>query len=91
MSEVTIDTIFGSLDTNQVKTLRDGIGEISIVLSRIDNEKQAMKDIVDSLFDDTKVPKKIINRIAKAYHKQSFAEEVANDSEFESLYNVVVK
>ena len=90
MAKVSVATVFGQLDEAQVKTLKDGIKEMSVVLSRIDDEKLALKDILNSIHDEIKVPKKIINKLAKVYHKKSFAEESTEFNEFESLYTVVV-
>ena len=87
----TIETIFGTLEPAQVQTLKDGIKEMSVVMSKIDNEKQALKDILGSMYDELKIPKKIINKLAKVYHKKSFAEESTEFNEFESLYTVVIE
>lgn len=86
----TIETVFGTLDDDQLKALRDGVKEISIHLSKMDREREGVKDIVDSLKDELKIPKKIINRIAKTYHKQNFAEVNVEDNEFATLYTTVV-
>lgn len=91
MSKVNVQTIFGQLDDAQVKTLKDGIGEMCVFLSNIDNEKQKLKDVLDSVFEETKIPKKIINKLAKVRHKQNFVEETTEFNEFESLYEVVMK
>jgi hypothetical protein len=86
MSKQTVDTVFGSLDEKQQRTLIDGVKEISVHLSRIEGEREAIKDIIDSVKDDINVPKKIINRFAKTYHKQNFAEQNVEDKEFAKLY-----
>lgn len=91
MAKVSVATVFGQLDEAQVKTLKDGIKEMSVVLSKIDDEKVALKDILNSIHEEIKVPKKIINKLAKVYHKKSFAEESTEFNEFESLYTVVVE
>jgi hypothetical protein len=90
MSKQTIETVFGTLDDDQLKALRDGVKEISVHLSKIDREREGIKDIVDSLKGELKIPKKIINRIAKTYHKQNFAEVNVEDNEFATLYTTVV-
>jgi hypothetical protein len=90
MSKVSIETAFGTLDNDQLTSLRSGVKEISVHLSRIDGEKEQVKDIVNNLFDELKIPKKIINRIAKVYHKNSFSEVVVEDNEFQSIYSTVV-
>lgn len=86
MSKQTVETIFGSLDEKQQRILMDGLKEISIHLSRIEGEREAIKDIVDSVKDEISVPKKIINRLARTYHKQNFAEQNIEDKEFAKLY-----
>lgn len=91
MAKVSVATVFGQLDEAQIKTLKDGIKEMSVVLSKIDDEKIALKDVLNSIHDEIKVPKKIINKLAKVYHKKSFAEESTEFNEFESLYTVVVE
>lgn len=91
MAKVSVATVFGQLDEAQIKTLKDGIKEMSVVLSKIDDEKLALKDVLNSIHDEIKVPKKIINKLAKVYHKKSFAEESTEFNEFESLYTVVVE
>lgn len=90
MSNMSIETAFGTLDNDQLTSLRSGVKEISVHLSRIDGEKEQVKDIVNNLFDELKIPKKIINRIAKVYHKNSFSEVVVEDNEFQSIYSTVV-
>lgn len=90
MSKVNVQTIFGQLDEAQVKTLQDGVKEMSVVMSKMDANKEQLKDILLSIFEETKVPKKIINKIARVYHKKKFVEETTEFNEFETLYGVVV-
>ena len=52
MSKVSIETAFGTLDNDQLTSLRSGVKEISVHLSRIDGEKEQVKDIVNNLFDE---------------------------------------
>lgn len=85
-----LETVIGSLDEKQLKTLTDGLKEISVHLSRIDREKEAIKDIVDSVKDEIELPKKLINRLARTYHKQNFAEQNTEDKVFAKLYVNVV-
>lgn len=86
MAKQTVDTVFGSLDEKQQRLLIDGLKEISVHFSRIEGEKEAVKDIVDSVKDEIDIPKKIINRLARTYHKQNFAEQNFEDKEFAKLY-----
>lgn len=89
--KISVVSEFGTLDDEQLKILRDGIKEMSVVMSKIDIHKESLKDIVVSVYEEIKIPKKIINRIAKVYHKNSFAEVIVEDKEFETLYSTVVE
>ena len=92
MSKVmSVATVFGTLDEDHLKTLRDGIKEMSIVMAKMDALREELKDVVDTVFDEIKVPKKIIKRIAKVYHKNTYASVVVEDSEFQSLYSTVLE
>jgi hypothetical protein len=81
-----VTTLYGSFDENQLKSIRDALSEISNEMTVIDSHKEAIKDVIDALYDNFKIPKKVLNRLAKTHHKQSFQEEVTEDSEFEALY-----
>lgn len=81
-----VTTLYGSFDENQLKSIRDALSEMSNEMSIIDSHKEAIKDVVDALYDNFKIPKKVIRRMAKTHHKQSFQEEVTEDNEFEALY-----
>lgn len=85
-----LETVFGTLDDKQLKILTDGLKEISVHFSRIEREKEAVKDIIDAVKDQIELPKKIINRLAKTYHKQNFAEQNTEDKEFAKLYVSIV-
>ena len=79
-------TLYGSFDENQLKSIHDALSEISNEMTIIDSHKEAIKDVIDALYDNFKIPKKVLRRMAKTHHKQSFQEEVTEDNEFEALY-----
>ena len=81
-----VTTLYGSFDENQLKSIRDALNEISNEMVVIDSHKEAIKDVIDALYDNFKIPKKVLRRMAKTHHKQSFQEEVTEDNEFEALY-----
>ena len=81
-----VTTLYGSFDENQLKSIHDALSEISNEMSVIDSHKEAIKDVIDALYDNFKIPKKVLRRMAKTHHKQSFQEEVTEDNEFEALY-----
>ena len=81
-----VTTLYGSFDENQLKSIHDALSEISNEMTIIDSHKDAIKDVIDALYDNFKIPKKVLRRMAKTHHKQSFQEEVTEDNEFEALY-----
>lgn len=82
----SITTLFGTFNDGELIALKGAIDEMIVVMERQDAQRLAMKDILDATFDALKIPKKILRKMAKVQYKQSFQEEVAEQSEFESLF-----
>ena len=72
------------------KKILDAITEISNSMTRISAERDFIKDAVADVSDKFQIPKKIVAKMARVYHKQSFNTESEENSEFESLYEEVV-
>ena len=70
--------------------VRQAIGEMSAAMTRIEAEKDLMKEIVKKLHEDHSLPKKALNKMAKTYHKQSYAKEQEAVDEFVTLYETVL-
>jgi hypothetical protein len=81
-----VNTIFGDFKEDDLKVIRESIEEISVHFQKIESENLAIKDIVDVVFDQYKLPKKIIKRMAKVHYKNTFSQQVVEDKEFEALY-----
>lgn len=81
-----VNTIFGDFKEDDLKIIRDAIEEISLHYQKIETENLAIKDVVGSIYDQYKLPKKIIKRLAKVHHKNTFSQQVVEDKEFEALY-----
>lgn len=73
------------------KKIKDALQEISNSMTRIEAERDLIKDIKADLFEEFKevLSKKQIARMARVYHKQNFEEEVASHEQFEMLYEEV--
>ena len=91
MSVENIETIFGTLDSKQLETLKSGIKEISYSFERMNSEKENIKAVIDSLKEETNLPKKIIRKIAKIYFESNFDEISTEFNEIESIYTTVIK
>lgn len=66
--------------------LRTMISEATYCLQRADDEREALKDIVVRIHEDYGISKKHANRMIRALYKQNYADQVAEEEEFEFLY-----
>ena len=65
--------------------------ECSASMTRIDGEKDYIKEAVNDICKNLQLPKRLLNRMVKVYHKQNYDEEVATHEQFETLYETIVK
>jgi hypothetical protein len=65
--------------------------ECSGSLTRMEGEKDFIKEAVTNVCKDLQLPKRLVNRMVKVYHKQNYSEEVAIHEQFELLYETIVK
>jgi len=71
------------------KKIRNALQEISNSLTRIEAERDMIKDILQNVEDNFELPKKYTRKIAKIYHKQNFTEVKEEASDLETLYETV--
>lgn len=84
-----ITTLYGTYNEEQLKAIKSAIDEVNVSQAKIDFEKQVQKEIIDVAYDNFKIPKKILAKMAKVKYKQSFSTEVAEQKEFEALFEVI--
>lgn len=72
------------------KKLLDCLKECSNSLTRIEGERDYIKEVVTDIAKQLQLPKRIMNKMVKVYHKQNYDEEVATQEQFEQLYETVV-
>ena len=65
--------------------------EISNSLTRVEAERDLIKEILDRLQEECEIPKKLGRKLAKVYHKRNFEEEVAQQNDFVEIYEKVAK
>lgn len=65
--------------------------EISNSLTRIESERDLVKEILARMQDECEIPKKLGRKLAKVYHKRNFEEEVAQQNDFVDMYEKVAK
>ena len=69
--------------------VRAALGEISASMTRIEAEKDLIKEVVKKLSDETSIPKSVLNRSAKVYHKQNYKQQVEEYENFQQLYETL--
>lgn len=77
------------LTAEQRKDLKNKFVELSNSMTRIEAERDHMKEIYLALKEDFEMHPKIARRLAKAYHKQAYQEMVAEQEEFQETYSEV--
>lgn len=73
------------------KKIKGALQEASNSLTRIDAERDLIKNIITDTGKNFQIPKKTVKKLINVYHKQNFSEEVASHEEFENLYETVTK
>lgn len=69
------------------KKFMGAIQEISNSMLRIEAERDLIREIVKDKSDEFKISKKVINKIAKTYHKQNRTQVEAEHEEFLEIYD----
>jgi hypothetical protein len=73
------------------KKFLDALQEISNSFTRVEAEKDFIKDVVNNLVEEFELPKKTINKLARIYHKQNFNEETREFQELGILYQEITQ
>jgi|688.fasta_scaffold666373_4 hypothetical protein len=73
------------------KRVKDALFEISGSYARIEGERDLIKTVVKDLADEYELSKKQVNKIARAYHKQNYNQQVAESEEFQELYESLLE
>lgn len=71
------------------KAIKNALQEISNSLTRIEGERDLIKDILQTVQDNQNIPKKYVRKLAKIYHKQNYNEVQQEQDDLETLYETV--
>ena len=80
-----------TLNDEQKKQLKGAIQEISNSMLRSEAERDLVREIVKEQSAELQIPKKIITKIAKTFHKQSLTQDIQDHEDFVELYDKVTK
>lgn len=73
------------------ESLLSALKECSDSMTRMDAEKDFIREVITNTSKNLQLPKKLVSKMVKVYHKQNYDEEVATHEQFETLYETVVK
>jgi len=90
MSNVTVASTFGTFTNEELKVLKNGMKELSDVFTMQESQREVVKEITERVHEELKIPKRLIKKMAKTYHKSNFSEISAENQEFELLYEGIV-
>ena len=75
--------------TDQIK-IKKMLSEISDSFTRIEAERDLIKETIEALSDDFDIDKKILRKMARIFHKQNYSTVEAEQEELALLYESVV-
>lgn len=67
------------------KKIRGAMEEISNSYTRVEAERDFVKDAINALADEVDIPKNILRKMAKIYHKQNITDVVSEVEDIEAL------
>jgi len=70
--------------------IKNALREISGSLTRIEAERDLIKETIANVAEKYEIPKKTFRRMAKVYHKQNYTQEQEEHQEFELLYENIL-
>ena len=73
------------------KKFKAALIEISGSYARAEAERELIKAVIEDLSEKHEIPKKIVAKIARIYHKQTYKDEVDDHDEFTALYEKVTQ
>jgi hypothetical protein len=79
-----------SLSAEDKKKIKGVIMELNDSMTRMSAERDLQKEAVNNINDALGVDKKLIKRMAKAYYKANYNEEVEENNTFEEFYDTIV-
>ena len=76
---------------NDRKAIFDCLKEISDSMTRMDAERDLIKQAIEDICEEQNLSKKTFRRMAKVYHRQNFKQELEEHEEFETLYETITQ
>lgn len=71
------------------KVIYDALREISNSMTRMEAERDLIRETLNNIKDQYELPTKYTRKLAKIYHKQNFQEMKTEQAEVEELYEKI--
>lgn len=69
--------------------LLDALKDISASMARMEAERDLLKTVKNDICEELELNRKVLNKLARIYHKGNYSEEVEMHKHFEELYETV--
>lgn len=73
----------------QQTDIKNCLQEISNSMTRIEAEKDLIKEVIQRMNDEFELNKRLSRKLAKVYHKRNIQEEVAQMQELSDTYDML--
>ena len=73
------------------KILRKAVMEMNDSMTRVGAERELQKETTNDIADKLGIDKKLFRRMARAYFKANFKEEVQENTDFEEFYTTIME
>lgn len=88
VQQLSVNTLSNPADRDKLLSV---LRECSNSMTRMEGEKDFIKEAITNVSKELELPKKLVAKMVKVFHKQNYDEEVAVHEQFETLYETVVK
>lgn len=79
------------LNEGERKQLRKAIMEMNDSMTRVGAERELQKETTNEICGQLGLDKKLFKRMARAYFKANFRDEVQENTDFEEFYTAVME
>jgi hypothetical protein len=90
MTTVNTNQLILPSDPAARKEIQDTLFEISASYTRMEGEKDYIKEAIKAASEKHQIPKKLFTKLARAYHKSSFASVLNENEDFQALVEAIV-
>ena len=78
-------------DTIDRKKIKGLLEEMSNSMTRQEGEREFQREAIKAAAENSGIDKKLLRKLSRIYHKQSFTEEQQTNEELTQLYESIVQ